>query len=109
MTRPVGLLRLLYIQRRDDITLNGEFHMNRSIIIAGSSGLVGRETLSALLSSQNISTVYALSRRELNTQHQKLKQIIDSNLSVPAIRLDSDLPDVGVIALGSTIIERQLP
>ncbi|MEG3692115.1 hypothetical protein V5098_03155 [Vibrio coralliirubri] len=78
--------------------------MNRSIIIAGSSGLVGRETLSTLLGSQNISTVYALSRRELNTQHQKLKQIIDSNLSVPAIHLDSDLPDVGIIALGSTIM-----
>ncbi|MEZ9700678.1 NAD(P)H-binding protein [Vibrio sp. 10N.261.46.E12] len=77
--------------------------MNRSIIIAGSSGLVGRETLSTLLSSQNISTVYALSRRELNTQHKKLKQIIDCDLSVPAIHLGSELPEVGIIALGSTI------
>lgn len=77
--------------------------MNRTIIIAGASGLVGRETLSALLNSENFGTVYALSRREVNKEHHKLKQIIDSNLNVPAIALDSVFPEVGVIALGSTI------
>ncbi|RJG40323.1 nucleoside-diphosphate sugar epimerase [Motilimonas pumila] len=77
--------------------------MNRTIIIAGASGLVGRETLSALLDNESFGTVYALSRRELNKEHYKLKQIIDSNLNVPAIALDTVFPDVGVIALGTTI------
>ncbi|OBT13284.1 nucleoside-diphosphate sugar epimerase [Vibrio sp. UCD-FRSSP16_10] len=78
--------------------------MNKSIMIAGASGLVGRETLSALLDSRHVDTVYALSRRELNTQHKKLIQLIDNNLSVSVSALDSFvLPVVGVIAIGSTI------
>lgn len=77
--------------------------MNRTIIIAGASGLVGRETLSALLDSENFGTVYALSRREVNREHHKLKQIIDSRLNVPTSALDSISPEVGVIALGTTI------
>ena len=77
--------------------------MNKSIIIAGASGLVGRETLSTLLQSNHVDTVYALSRRELNTNHKKLIQLIDSNLSVSVNALDSELPVVGVIAIGSTI------
>ncbi|MDK9762371.1 NAD(P)H-binding protein [Vibrio sp. D420a] len=77
--------------------------MNRTIIIAGASGLVGRETLSALLDSENFGTVYTLSRREVNREHHKLKQIIDSRLNVPTSALDSISPEVGVIALGTTI------
>ena len=77
--------------------------MNRTIIIAGASGLVGRETLSTLLDSENFGTVYAVSRREINAKHHKLKQIIDSNLNLPAHALDSVFPEVGIIALGSTI------
>ncbi|PMH34892.1 nucleoside-diphosphate sugar epimerase [Vibrio sp. 10N.286.49.C2] len=77
--------------------------MNKSVIIAGASGLVGRETLSALLDSNHIDTVYALSRRELKTNHKKLKQLIDNNLNVSVSTLGSVLPVVGVIALGSTI------
>ncbi|MEZ9912854.1 NAD(P)H-binding protein [Vibrio breoganii] len=77
--------------------------MNRTVIIAGASGLVGRETLNTLLDSENVRTVYALSRRLLNIEHQKLTQLIDSNLNVPESVLESGLPEVGVIALGSTL------
>ncbi len=106
LTRPIGLFGLLYIHRGNvsvEHKLYGGFNMNKSIIIAGASGLVGRETLSTLLESNHVDTVYALSRRELNIKHQKLSQLIDNNLSVSVSTFDSVLPEVGVIALGSTI------
>ncbi|OBT03955.1 nucleoside-diphosphate sugar epimerase [Shewanella sp. UCD-FRSSP16_17] len=77
--------------------------MNKSIVIAGGSGLVGRETLNALLKSKNVDSVYSLSRRELNIEHEKLHQIIDMDLNFAQSAFASAPPEVGVIALGSTI------
>lgn len=77
--------------------------MKRSVIIAGATGLVGGEILGAFLQSPNIETVYTLSRRKIDREHNKLRQIIDDDLNVPANALDAGFPDVGIIALGSTI------
>lgn len=77
--------------------------MNKPIIIAGASGLVGKETLAALLKSDEINRVYALSRHRLAVEGSKLTQVIDEALSVsPDITMDQP-PEIGIIALGSTI------
>ncbi|MEZ9461044.1 NAD(P)H-binding protein [Vibrio splendidus] len=77
--------------------------MNKSIIIAGASGLVGKETLAALLKSDEVNRVYALSRHRLAVEGSKLTQVIDEALSVsPDITMDQP-PEIGIIALGSTI------
>ena len=77
--------------------------MNKSIIIAGASGLVGKETLAALLKSDEVNRVYALSRHRLAVEGSKLTQVIDETLSVsPDITMDQP-PEIGIIALGSTI------
>ncbi|MFA0682468.1 nucleoside-diphosphate sugar epimerase, partial [Vibrio splendidus] len=77
--------------------------MKKSIIIAGASGLVGKETLAALLKSDEINRVYALSRHRLAVEGSKLTQVIDEALSVsPDITMDQP-PEIGIIALGSTI------
>jgi uncharacterized protein YbjT (DUF2867 family) len=72
----------------------------RSVLIAGASGLVGREILKGLLSDDSVAVVHSLGRRELQLQHPKLTQHrVDFSQALPA------LPSVGeaFVALGTTI------
>jgi uncharacterized protein YbjT (DUF2867 family) len=72
----------------------------RSVLIAGASGLVGREILQGLLSDDSVAVVHSLGRRELPLQHVKLTQHrVDFSKALPA------LPSVGeaFVALGTTI------
>ena len=72
----------------------------RTVLVAGASGLVGREILAGLLTDDSVAAVHSLGRRELDLEHTKLTQHrVDFSKALPA------LPSVGeaFIALGTTI------
>ena len=72
----------------------------RTVLIAGASGLVGREILQGLLADDSVAAVHSLGRRELDLKHPKLTQHrVDFSKALPA------LPGVGeaFVALGTTI------
>lgn len=71
----------------------------RTVLLAGGSGLVGRELLRELLGDASTATVHAIGRRELPLQHPRLVQHRVDFASLPA------LPgvDEAFVALGTTI------
>lgn len=71
----------------------------RTALVAGATGLVGREILQGLLADESVAAVHVLGRRELPLQHPKLTQHRVDFKALPA------LPRVGeaFIALGTTI------
>ena len=71
----------------------------RTVVVAGASGLVGREILQGLLADESVAAVHSLGRRELPLTHPKLTQHRVDFKALPA------LPRVGeaFIALGTTI------
>jgi len=71
----------------------------RSVLIAGASGLVGRDILQGLLADDSVAAVHSLGRRELPLQHPRLTQHRVDFKALPA------LPRVGeaFVALGTTI------
>ena len=72
----------------------------RTVLVAGASGLVGREILQGLLADDSVAAVHSVGRRELPLQHPKLTQHqVDFSKALPA------LPRVGeaFVALGTTI------
>jgi uncharacterized protein YbjT (DUF2867 family) len=73
--------------------------MTRTVLVAGASGLVGREILQGLLADESVATVHSVGRRELPLAHPKLTQHQVDFKALPA------LPGVGeaFIALGTTI------
>lgn len=71
----------------------------RTVLLAGASGLVGREILQGLLADLSVTAVHSLARRELPLQHPKLIQHIVDFKGLPALpRVDE-----AFIALGTTI------
>ena len=73
---------------------------SRTVLIAGATGLVGREILQGLLADDSVAAVHSLARRELPLRHPKLIQHrVDFSKALPT------LPRVGegFIALGTTI------
>jgi uncharacterized protein YbjT (DUF2867 family) len=74
--------------------------LSRTVLIAGASGLVGREILQGLLADDSVAAVHSLGRRELALTHPKLTQHrVDFSKALPT------LPRVGeaFVALGTTI------
>src|SRR6185369_6942843 len=71
----------------------------RVVLVAGASGLVGREILQGLLGDRSVAAVHSLGRRELPVQHPKLAQHRVDFRALPA------LPPLNeaFIALGTTI------
>jgi uncharacterized protein YbjT (DUF2867 family) len=71
----------------------------RTVVVAGASGLVGREILQGLLADESVAAVHSLGRRELPLRHPRLTQHRVDFKALPA------LPGVGeaFIALGTTI------
>ncbi|MES3001422.1 MAG: NAD(P)H-binding protein [Pseudomonadota bacterium] len=72
----------------------------RTVLIAGASGLVGREILNGLLADDSVAAVHSVGRRELALTHPKLTQHrVDFSKALPT------LPRVGeaFVALGTTI------
>ncbi|MEO7392357.1 MAG: NAD(P)H-binding protein [Ramlibacter sp.] len=74
----------------------------RTVLIAGASGLVGREILQGLLADDSVKAVHSLARRELPLQHPKLTQhrvdfkALSTGLALPPV-------DEAYVALGTTI------
>ncbi|GEA52706.1 nucleoside-diphosphate sugar epimerase [Vibrio inusitatus NBRC 102082] len=77
--------------------------LNTSIVIAGATGLVGRETLKAVLKDYRVSKVISLSRRKIEMEDSKLEQWITNDLSKPELQANNLTPSVGIIALGTTL------
>ncbi len=72
----------------------------RSVLIAGASGLVGREILQGLLADDSVAAVHSLGRRDLRLQHPKLTQHrVDFSKALPALSSAGE----AFIALGTTI------
>lgn len=71
----------------------------RSVLLAGASGLIGRELLQGLLEDASVTAVHLLVRRTLPIRHAKLSQLVADFGALPA------LPpiDEAFIALGTTI------
>lgn len=71
----------------------------RNVLIAGATGLVGREVLRGLLSDDTVSSVLAIGRREPGERHAKLQFLRTDLPQVPAL----PAIDECYIALGTTI------
>ena len=71
----------------------------RVALVAGATGLVGREVLAALLADKNYTAVHSVGRRTLPLQHPKLTQ---HTVDFTALSVLPKVDDV-FIALGTTI------
>jgi uncharacterized protein YbjT (DUF2867 family) len=70
----------------------------RTALIAGATGLVGSELLSALLDDARYSTVLTIGRRLLEASHPKLQQLVVDFAAIPDLAAIDDV----FIALGTT-------
>ena len=71
----------------------------RSVLLAGASGLVGRELLDLLLADPSVEAVHVLGRRTIPPEHPKLTQHVVDFQALPAL----PWVDEACIALGTTI------
>ena len=71
----------------------------RIVIIAGATGLVGREILAGLLADETVTEVHSLGRRIPAIQHPKLRAHVVSFAGVPPLPTADD----AYLALGTTI------
>lgn len=74
-----------------------------SIIIAGSTGLIGHHLLNFALKSEDVECVYSLSRRPIDEASTKLTQLVTPDLSIDKMALADNTPSTGFITLGTTI------
>lgn len=72
---------------------------NRVALVAGATGLVGREILAILLADKRYSRVHVLGRRTTGLQHPKLEQHVVDFTQLPSLPAIDDV----FIALGTTI------
>jgi uncharacterized protein YbjT (DUF2867 family) len=73
--------------------------MTRTVIIAGATGLVGREILAGLLADGTVTAVHTLGRRKPATQHPKLTAHVMDFTNLPALPPADEV----YLALGTTI------
>jgi len=71
----------------------------RTVILAGASGLVGREILQGLLADATVSAVHSIGRRTLAVQHPKLASHVVDFGALPPL----PAADEAYLALGTTI------
>lgn len=72
---------------------------NRTVIIAGATGLVGRQLLAGLLADDSVAEVHSLGRRAPPVAHPKLKAHVVSFADLPALPPADEV----YLALGTTI------
>jgi uncharacterized protein YbjT (DUF2867 family) len=72
---------------------------NRSVIIAGATGLVGKELLDSLLADDSVAEVHSLGRRAPAIGHAKLTAHIVNFANIPSLPRADEL----YLALGTTI------
>ncbi len=87
----------------DDTTISPPY--KPCIIIAGASGLVGSCCLNIALKEKAIEHIYTLSRKPLNLPQlsSNLTQLRDADLNVKHWDDDDIRPELGIIALGTTL------
>ncbi|HEY4128045.1 MAG TPA: nucleoside-diphosphate sugar epimerase [Gammaproteobacteria bacterium] len=73
--------------------------MARTVIIAGATGLVGREILAGLLADPTVTAVHSLGRRKPAAQHPKLTAHVVDFAALPALPRAHEV----YLALGTTI------
>lgn len=71
----------------------------RTVILAGATGLVGREILQGLLADPSVGAVHSLGRRKPETQHPKLTAHLVDFAALPPLPPADEL----YLALGTTI------
>lgn len=71
----------------------------RTALVAGATGLVGREILQGLLADDTVAAVHALARRPLALRHPKLAVHVVDFAALPAL----PAVDEAYLALGTTI------
>ncbi|WP_332824467.1 NAD(P)H-binding protein [Ramlibacter sp.] len=71
----------------------------RTALVAGATGLVGREILRGLLADDSVAAVHVLARRPLGLQHAKLTAHVVDFAALPAL----PAVDETYLALGTTI------
>ncbi|CAE6910612.1 Nucleoside-diphosphate-sugar epimerases [Vibrio sp. B1FIG11] len=79
---------------------------NACVIIAGATGLVGKEVIHKLISQPSIETLYCLSRRaltDLADPSNKIIPLLDAELSIHDWDEQQPIPRVGFICLGTTL------
>ncbi|MGF1807761.1 nucleoside-diphosphate sugar epimerase, partial [Aliivibrio sifiae] len=74
-----------------------------SIIIAGSTGLIGHHLLNIALKNDEVQHVYSLTRRPLEEVSSKLVQIVSPELTTDKDSIKESPPRIGFITLGTTI------
>jgi uncharacterized protein YbjT (DUF2867 family) len=84
---------------RADRVASGAMSAQRTVLVAGASGLVGREILNRLLLDDSVAAIHTVGRRELALQHPKLTQHVVDLQALPAL----PHADECYIALGTTI------
>lgn len=72
---------------------------SRTALVAGATGLVGREILRGLLADDSVAAVHVLARRPLGLQHAKLTAHVVDFAALPAL----PAVDETYLALGTTI------
>lgn len=72
---------------------------SRTVIIAGATGLVGREILAGLLADPAVAAVHSLGRRKPAIQHPKLTAHVVDFAALPALPAADEV----YLALGTTI------
>jgi uncharacterized protein YbjT (DUF2867 family) len=72
---------------------------NRTVIVAGTTGLVGRGILQGLLADPTVAAVHSLGRRKPATQHSKLTAHVVDFAALPALPPADEV----YLALGTTI------
>jgi uncharacterized protein YbjT (DUF2867 family) len=72
---------------------------NRTVIIAGATGLVGRNILEGLLADRTVGAVHSLGRRALALAHPKLTAHVVDFAALPALPRADEV----YLALGTTI------
>jgi len=71
----------------------------RTVVLAGATGLVGREILQGLLADDSVKAVHALGRRALDLKHPKLTSHVVDFAALPPL----PSVDEAYLALGTTI------
>lgn len=71
----------------------------KTVLVAGATGLVGREIVSQLLADRSVKAVHCIGRRPLRLQHAKLQSHVVDFAALPAL----PEADECFIALGTTI------
>lgn len=74
-------------------------HQGRVVLVAGATGLVGREIVSALLADNSIEVIHCVGRRPMALKHPKLQNHVVDFAALPTF----PKVDECYIALGTTI------